>query len=150
MRMLFVIAILGVWGYTAILSQGAKVPSLSLPDQFGRLHRIGEVPDQRLLVAFDKKAALLCNSYLAKRSPDFLHRHHALFISCVDGVPQFLVRNFILPQLRRQKFPILLLYKNSNIFPKKEGALTYIQTLRGKVLRIRYLYDEEDLEKNLP
>lgn len=51
----------------------------------------------------------MSNEFLEKEDPDFLAKNHAVYIADISPAPSLIRSMFILPDLKKLKFPILLI-----------------------------------------
>lgn len=134
-------------GFAQVLKLGDTINPFSLPDQFDKVHQVNSKDYKLLLVAFEKDVAVMLNDYLAKQPATFLDSYNALFISDIHEMPSFVTKLFALPKMRDYAYPLLLIYDETNVFPKQDESLTVIRTKDNSIVEIEYIKDEKDIEK---
>jgi len=87
---------------------GNSLASLSLNDQNEKAQRL--TPETKVIFfSFSKKVGHKCNEFLEKEDADFLSKNNAVYIADVSPAPSLIKSMFILPDLKKLKFPILLI-----------------------------------------
>ncbi len=99
------------------------IDDLVLKDQFEKEHAINK-DTYRLIFAFSKDAAHLCNDFFNTQKPTYLQDHHSQFIADVSAAPSLIRSLFILPGLKDFKHTVLLLDDKKVAAPYREGMDT--------------------------
>jgi len=146
-RRVVLLALLSCLLYAKPVDLGEKVSPMTLPDQFGKKHRIDASSCPVLLITAQKDVSIRLKDFILKQHPDFLQRHHACFLSDIHEMPGFVTRWFALPKMRKYPFKVLLIYeKGRNPFPVREDAVTAFTLGKGNVVTsIRYVKDPDKL-----
>ncbi len=129
-------------------SKDNQTIDFKLPDQFDKSHSLSS--DTKLIVvAFVKKDGHTVREYLKKHNPSLLEQNHAYFIADISKVPVVIRNMFILKDLKKSKFPVLLIYDkkiSKSLDENKEGIM--ILHLDNKVIKSTdYIHDEKQLDK---
>lgn len=129
---------------------GKTLSSITLNDQFGKSHTVS--PDTyKLVFAFAKDSAHICNNFFKTQKPTYLSEHHTAFIADVSAAPSLIRKFFIIPGLKKLKYTILLLENKSAAAPYRKGldtnkiAVVYI--LNKKIKEIKFVSTSEELRK---
>ena len=134
----------------AKLQVGKSLSTLKLNDQHKKPQTIPA--DTRFVIfSFSKPVGHMCNTFLASHSPDYLPKHHVVYVADVSPAPSIIKNMFILPDLEKLKFPILLI--NDDLLSaqytkginKDKIVVVYLDNL--KITKISYVNDEKELEK---
>jgi len=133
--------------FSDTLKIGDTITPFSLPDQFDKVHQVNSKDYKMLLVAFEKDVAVRLNEFLSTQNPSFLKQNGALFISDIHKMPSFVTKLFALPKMRDYPYPLLLIYDESNIFPKKDDSLSVFRTKDNKIIGIDFIDEEQDIKK---
>jgi len=133
----------------SLLHSGASVQNLHLKDQFGKMVAI-QKETRLLLVAFSKKGAKICNDYFhSKKDPaKFLQKHHLLYIADISSAPSFAQHFFILPQMKKEKFSVLVIDDKafSQRFPHaKEEDILLVKVHNFLITQLIPLKNEKEL-----
>jgi hypothetical protein len=120
------------------LNKGDNLPTLTLPDQYGKPHSLSEA--RIILFAPDKVAAELAHQVLQHRSKADLAAQGVLFISDISRMPVLVTRLFAMPTLREYPYLVLLGYKTEETawLPRREDMLTLLFIQAGRVSHIEY------------
>ncbi len=121
--MKILIVIISLW--LRAEAEGFVFHPVTLPDQFGKEHRIDGSNCSLLLIANSKKTSEKFKEFFIKRKKDFSRRHHICLIFDLHTVPGLVRRWILLPKMRDYPFEVLVI-KESSLFPMKEGKITAI------------------------
>lgn len=127
--------------YAKTLHLGDTISPFSLPDQFDKVHQVNSKDYKILIIAFEKDVAVMMNDFLKEKPDSFLKENSAVFISDIHKMPSFVTKMFALPKMREYKYPLLLIYDESNIFPSKDESLTVLKTKDDEIVEINYIND---------
>jgi hypothetical protein len=133
--------------FSATLKSGDTITAFSLPDQFDKVHQVNSKDYKLIIVAFEKDMAVMVNDYLKQQPENYLKEHNALFISDIHEMPSFVTKWFALPKMRKYKYSLLLIYDESNVFPKKDEAITVLKIKDNQIEKIDYISDEKNIGK---
>jgi len=129
-------------------SKDKQTIDFKLPDQFDNSHSLSS-ETKTIIVAFLKKDGHTVREYLKKHDPLLLEKNHAFFIADISKVPVVIRNMFILKDLKKSKFPVLLIYDkkiSKSLSEGKEGIM--ILNLDNKVIKsTSYIHDEKELDK---
>jgi len=114
-----------------ILVVGKSLDNITLNDQFGNPHKIDE-NTKKVIVAFSKDMAHLCNDYFDTKSPTYLSDNNTQFIADVSSAPSLIRSLFIMPGLEDFKHTVLLL-------TDEDTALAYKASLSTEKIIVVYL-----------
>ena len=131
---------------------GKDIGTINLKDQFGEAHTLS--PDTyKLIFAFAKKPAHICNDFFNTKSPTYLKEHHAEFIADVSAAPSLIRSMFILPGLKDFKHTVLLLDDEKQAAPYRKDmnteAIVVVYIINKQITEIRTLNSKEELRKML-
>ena len=93
---------------TPKLVVGKSLSDLKLNDQNDKPQTISK-ETKIVFFSFAKPTGHACNDFLESKPANFLKEHHALYVADVSAAPTLIKKIFILPDLRKLKFPILLI-----------------------------------------
>jgi len=130
------------------LSKDNNTIDFKLPDQSNSSHSLTS-ETKTVIVAFVKKDGHTVREYLKKHKPSLLKENHAFFIADISKVPVVIRNMFILKDLKKSKFPVLLIYDkkiSKSLYENKDGIM--ILHLDNKVIKSTdYIHDEKELDK---
>jgi hypothetical protein len=120
------------------ISTGNKLPTLTLPDQYGNPHSLSEA--RVILFAPDKVAADLAHQLLQYKKKADLAAQGVNFISDISRMPGFVTRMFAIPALRDYPYLVLLGHQTEETawLPRRESTLTLLFMQSGEVSSIEY------------
>ncbi len=141
--------------YFAKASKGIEVGSkldFTLPDQFDKSHSLSD-NTKKLILVFAKSTGHDVKAFLNGEDKDFLKKKDALFIADISPMPTVIRNTFALPDLRKSKYSVLLIY-DENIAKKlkneKEADKIAIISLKDKVITgVKYISTTKELKDNL-
>jgi len=87
---------------------GALLQDVTLQDQFDNSVTL-DTKLQKLVFAFSKDGAHLCNDFFKEQKADFLPSNNGAFIADVSSAPSLIRSLFIMPGLKEFKHKVLLL-----------------------------------------
>ncbi len=130
------------------LSKDSGSIDFKLPDQFDKAHSL-KSDTKIVIVAFVKKDGHTVREYLKNHNPSLLQNNHAFFIADISKVPVVIRNMFILKDLKKSKFPVLLIYDkkiSKSLKENKEGIM--ILHLDNKVIKSTdYIHNQKQLDK---
>ena len=135
---------------TAKLLQGESLSQLSLKDQNDKVETLK--PDTHIVFfSFSKAMGHMCNDFLEKQSADFLAQNNAVYVADVSAAPSLIKKMFILPDLKKLKFPILLINDDaksaaySKGMDKEKIVVVILENL--KIKEIKTVKDTKELSE---
>ena len=87
---------------------GKSLSELKLNDQNEKPQTISK-ETKIVFFSFAKPTGHICNKFLESKPANFLQEHHAIYVADVSPAPSLIKKLFILPDLKKLKFPILLI-----------------------------------------
>ena len=93
---------------TPKLVVGKSLSDLKLNDQNAKPQTISK-ETKIVFFSFAKPTGHKCNKFLESKPANFLQEHHAIYVADVSPAPSLIKKFFILPDLKKLKFPILLI-----------------------------------------
>jgi len=134
----------------AKLVVGKSLANMQLQDQNEELESISPTTTT-LFFSFAKETGHFCNEFLEAKPTNFLEKHHAFYIADVSPAPTLIKNMFILPDLKKLPFKILLINddKLSAAYSKNinKDKIIVVHLVSGKISKIETLESKEDLEK---
>jgi len=122
---------------------GDKLPSVTLPDQFDKEHKV-EDKDTLIIMAFEKKTSIAISNYLKTQPASFLTTHHAKYISDISSMPSFIISMFAMPKMKKFPFSILLIKDDfGKQFNRLEGKITIFKLKNHKIKSISFISPEK-------
>lgn len=126
-----------------------KLQTFTLPDQFEKAHTIDK-NTHTIIVSFEKSTGADMNAFLAKHEPDFLQKHHAVFVANISQMPSLITKWFAMPKMKKYKHTILIINDEDNHqFLYKEDKITVYTFNNGMLSSIDYVDSAKDVEKKL-
>jgi len=106
-----------------------------------------------VIFSFTKKTGRICDNFFSTKTSKFIKSNHILYVADISKAPFLIKEFFILPDLRKLKFTVLIIDKNkvSQIYkPIKNANKIMILKLRNKVItNIDYVNTKKELIKYL-
>jgi len=137
---------------TPKLVVGQSVADLKLNDQFEKPHGLN-ADTYKLIFAFSKDSAHICNDFFNTKAPTYLEDHHAQFIADVSAAPSLIRSLFIMPGLKDFKHTVLLLDDKTLAAPYRKDMdvekIVVVYILNKKVTEIKTITTAEELRKTL-
>ena len=136
----------------AKLVVGKDLGTLTLNDQFGKAHTVG-ADTTKLIFAFAKDTAHICNDFFKTQKDDYLTSHHAAFIADVSAAPSLIRSMFIMPGLKDLKHTVLVFEDKAVAAPYRKGldsnkiAVVFLKA--GKIEKIKLISTAKELQKLL-
>lgn len=132
------------------LRAGDSLPSLQLKDQHDRPASIpGDL--QQVIFAADKAGSALVTDWLDGQAADWLVRTKRVYLADIHKMPGLVTRMFALPKLRDKPYVIVLGREAGDLamFPAREGCVTLLPVVAGKVGEAAYACDAKRLQDAL-
>ncbi len=135
----------------AAFSVGSTL-DFTLPDQFGEKHTLGN-DTKKLVFTFSKEASHIMKDFLKQEEKGFLNKQSALYIADISTAPVFIRNAFILPDLQKSTYPVLLVYKEEVAktfrYDSKKEAIKIATLDNKKVTDIRFVSTLKEFEEAL-
>ncbi len=130
--------------------EGDRFPPITLKDQHGNPHSIGEGV-RAVLFSRDMEGGGVLKDALKKSGAELLKSAGAVYVADVHRMPGLIRRLFALPGLRRRGYPVLIDEDGTatESFPSAEGKATLIELERLRIKRIRHLSTAPELRRAL-
>jgi hypothetical protein len=130
-----------------LLTVGARLPALTLPDQHGNLRAIGDATV--VLFAPDRDAGALANQVLSHTDTDSMAAAGIIYISDISQMPSFVSRMFALPKMRDYPYAVLLGYEASQtaMLPRQAGKVTVLRVQKALIEQVSFADSEQPLAK---
>jgi len=131
---------------------GQSLADLKLNDQFEKSHTLKE-DTYKLVFAFSKDSAHICNDFFNTQAPTYLEDHHTQFVADVSAAPSLIRSMFIMPGLKDFKHTVLLLDNKEIAAPYRKDmdvekiAIVYI--INEKITDIKIVATEQELREIL-
>jgi len=87
---------------------GSKI-SFTLPDQFDKAHSLTD-DTKKLILVFAKATGHTVKKFLNSQDSDYLTKRDAIFIADISPMPTVIRNTFALPDLKKSKYSVLLIY----------------------------------------
>jgi|GEM_PF-486472 len=131
---------------------GQSIADLKLNDQFEKSHTLND-DTYKLVFAFSKDSAHICNDFFNTQAPTYLEDHHTQFIADVSSAPSLIRSMFIMPGLKEFKHTVLLLDTQETAAPFKKDMdlekIIIVYIINEKITDIKTLTTLEELRKIL-
>ena len=129
-------------------SKDASTIDFKLPDQFDKAHSLSS-DTKTIIVAFEKKDGHTVREYLKKHDPKLLEKNSAFFIADISKVPVVIRNMFILKDLKKSKFPVLLIYdkKISTALSENKEGIMILHLENKEIKSTKYFHNEKELDK---
>ncbi len=135
---------------TPKLVVGKSLSELKLNDQNEKPQTISK-ETKIVFFSFAKPTGHICNKFLESKPANFLQEHNALYVADVSPAPSLIKKLFILPDLKKLKFPILLINNDKLSAEYSKGMnkdkIVVVHLENKKIVSIENLSDEKALEK---
>lgn len=123
-----------------------------LPDQFGKKHSLN--PDTKTLVfTFAKDSSHIMKDFLRDKEEGYLKQKSAYYIADISTAPTFIRNAFILPDLQKSPYPVLLVYEEEIAtrfrYDAKKEAIKVVSLENKKVTDIQFVTTQEEFEAAL-
>ena len=133
----------------AKLVVGKSLEDLKLNDQHKKPQTLPQ-DTKYVIFSFSKPVGHICNAFLEAHPADFLPKHHIVYVADVSPAPGIIKNMFILPDLEKLPFPILLINDDVLSAEYSKGInkekIVVVELDNLKIINIKYLNDEKELE----
>jgi len=128
---------------------GKSLVTLALKDQFDT-PQIVKVNTKKVIFAFSKDMAHICNDYFATKPKKYLGENNTLFVADVSAAPSLIRSMFILPGLKDFKHTVLLLDDKQLAAPYRSAMdvekITVVYLDNKKITKIKTISTESELK----
>ena len=130
------------------ITVGSSLNELTFNDQFEKQHTI-ENGTNKVIFAFSKDMAHLCNDYFNTKEATYLTDHKTQFVADVSAAPSLIRSMFIMPGLKDFKHTVLLLDSKEQALPYKTGLdsekiiVAYVEN--GNITSIKTIATKDEL-----
>jgi hypothetical protein len=122
--------------------------NFKLPDQFNKPHYLTS-DTKKVVFVFTKATGHIFKSFMANKDENFLQKRSMLAVADVSGMPTIILNTFAMPDFKKSKYPLLLIYDKNMAKRLKEGkdeTKVIVLTLNNnKVTKIEYAKNEKEL-----
>ena len=133
----------------AKLVVGKSLKDFELKDQHEKVQRLPK-DTKVIFFSFSKPVGHKCNQFLEKHPGDYLPKHNTVYVADVSPAPSIIKNMFILPDLKKLKFPILLINDDKTSAEYNKGInkdKIVIVYLKDRVItKISYIDNQQELE----
>jgi len=133
----------------AMLVVGKSLSGMKLSDQNGKSQTLN-ADTKIIFFSFAKSTGHACNNFLKKETANFLAKHHAVYVADISAAPSLIKKIFILPDLKKLKFPVLLINNDTLSTAYLKGMnkekIVVVLLENKKIIKIENLDDTKALE----
>lgn len=123
--------------------------SFTLNDQFEKPHSLN-ANTYKVLFAFSKDAAHVCNDFFNTQEADYLEKHNAQFIADVSAAPSLIRSLFIFPGLKDFKHTVLLLDDEDVAAPYRADVdvekIIVVYVINGTITDVKTISTEAEVK----
>jgi predicted transcriptional regulator len=131
------------------LTVGSVIPSLTVKDQFEKMHTV-DANVKTILFSASKTGGTTIKDFLLKKEKDYLATNNAVYIADITEMPSLVTKFIAMPKMKEYPFSVLLIDEaNKGFFAVKEDMVSIISLENGKITDIKYVKTVEELEQNL-
>ncbi len=124
----------------------------SLPDQFGEKHALTN-ETKKLIFTFSKDSAHIMKSFLQQEENGYLNKQSALYIADISTAPTMIRNVFILPELKKSTYPVLLIFEEDVAkkfrYDSQQDAIKVVTLEEKKVKSIEFVKTLEEFKMAL-
>ena len=135
--------------FAQILAVGDKIEPRTLEDQFSKKYQVGS--EKVWVLTWDKATTRIANDYFEK-DPSLLQSKEAAMIADFSTIPSGILSLFVMPRMQAYTRHSMLLSfdeKFNASLPYREGYLTILFLERGRIIKIGYVGNEQELASAL-
>ncbi|WP_345977161.1 hypothetical protein [Sulfurimonas sp. HSL3-7] len=135
--------------FAQILAVGDRIAPRTLEDQFSKKHRVGN--EKVWVLTWDKSTTRIANDYFEK-DPSLLQNKEVAMIADFSTIPSGILSLFVMPRMQAYTRHSMLLSfdeKFNASLPYKEGCLTILYLEHGRIMKIEYVDNEQELASTL-
>lgn len=122
------------------LEVGQAFPKLTLEDQFGEAHEIGQT-DTLVIASFYRDVSEQIHEFLNEQPKSFLDDNQTKYISDISKMPGIITKMFALPKMREYNYKFMLNREDDfkDSYDTEEGKLTVYRLNNGVVESIDFI-----------
>lgn len=137
---------------TEKISIGSNIGSLEVTDQFDKPHKIEE-STKKVIFVFTKATGHLVKQFFNTQSEDFMQKRDIQFVADVSPMPSLILEYAALPDLKKNKYPIMLI-RDEKIAPnfKNEAnseAIMIVNLDKLKVTNVKFVSNINDFQNEI-
>lgn len=129
-----------------------SLASLKLNDQHEKAHTL-KASTKKVIFAFSKDAAHICNDFFVTKSPTYLQDNNAVFVADVSAAPSIIRNLFIMPGLKDFKHTVLVLDDKTIASAYRENQdvekIVVVEVTDGIIKNIKSINSEDELVKEI-
>lgn len=123
-----------------------------LPDQFEQSHRL-HADTKTLVFTFSKDAAHIMKDFLRDKEDGYLKSKSAYYIADISTAPTIIKNVFILPELQKSTYPVLLVHEEEMAekfrYDAEKEAIKVVTLDNKTVTNIQFVTTREEFENAL-
>ncbi len=124
--------------------------AFTLPDQFDKPQSL-PADTQKLIFVFTKPTGHIFRSWMAfHEQADYLNQHKLAAVADVSGMPTVILNTFAMPDFRKSKYSLELIYDKKMAAKLKEGQqvdkVIVMSLEHGKVTKVEHAGSVEELD----
>ncbi|HIP58802.1 MAG TPA: hypothetical protein EYH01_00065 [Campylobacterales bacterium] len=125
---------------------------LALNDQFDKAHKIEE-STKKVIFVFTKATGHLVKQFFNTQSEDFMQKRDIKFIADVSPMPSLILEYAALPDLKKHKYPIMLI-RDEKIAPNYKNdanseAIMIVNLDKLKVTNVKFVSNINDFQNEI-
>jgi len=128
---------------------GKSLNGMKLSDQNEKSQTLN-ADTKIVFFSFAKSTGHACNDFLEKKPANFLAKHRAVYVADISAAPSLIKKIFILPDLKKLKFPVLLINNDALSAAYSKGVnkekIVIVFLENKKIIKIENLDDTKALE----
>ncbi len=117
--------------------------NFTLPDQFKTAHTLSKNTNKLIIVPSTKGAGYLMKDFLQDKEKGYLDSISALYIFDISGVPNFIRNRFILAELQKSTYPVLIILNEdiatSFIYEPRKGDIKIVTLDNRNITNIQFV-----------
>jgi len=133
------------------LTVGSNI-ELVLKDQFDNEHKIKE-STKKVIFVFTKATGHLVKEFFNTKSEDFMQKRDIQFVADVSLMPSLILEYAALPDLKKHKYPIMLI-RDENIASKFKNeanseAIMIVNLDKLKITNVKFVSNINDFQSEI-
>ena len=125
---------------------------LALNDQFDKAHKIEE-STKKVIFVFTKATGHLVKEFFNTKSEDFMQKRGIQFVADVSPMPSLILEYAALPDLKKHKYPIMLI-RDEKISPEfkneaNKEAIMIVNLDKLKVTNVKFVSNINDFQSEI-
>jgi len=125
---------------------------LALNDQFDKAHKIEE-STKKVIFVFTKATGHLVKQFFNTQSEDFMQKRDIKFVADVSPMPSLILEYAALPDLKKHKYPIMLI-RDEKIAPNYKNdanseAIMIVNLDKLKVTNVKFVSNINDFQNEI-